>query len=122
MMLRLSLWTHYKNLFGVIIEMAHPRKYDDNHELIQKLRQICLSFPETYEKEGWGECTFRVTKGKMFAMSDFNHHQSGHIAVWLMAPRLAQEALVEKDPKRFFRPPYVGHQGWVGVRLDYKPK
>jgi hypothetical protein len=26
--------------------------------------------------------------------------------------------LVEADPERFFRPPYVGHRGWLGVRLD----
>ena len=26
--------------------------------------------------------------------------------------------LVEADPERFFRPPYVGHRGWLGLRLD----
>jgi hypothetical protein len=30
----------------------------------------------------------------------------------------AQEVLVEADPERFFRPPYVGHRGWVGAYLD----
>jgi hypothetical protein len=24
---------------------------------------------------------------------------------------------VEIDPERFFRPPYVGHRGWLGVHL-----
>ena len=28
-----------------------------------------------------------------------------------------QADLVETDPERFFRPPYVGHMGWLGVRL-----
>ena len=32
-----------------------------------------------------------------------------------------QEALVEENPEQFFRPPYVGHLGWIGVRLDRKP-
>jgi hypothetical protein len=26
--------------------------------------------------------------------------------------------LVEADPDRFFVPPYVGHRGWLGLRLD----
>jgi hypothetical protein len=55
-------------------------------------------------------------------MSDNNHHQSGHVAVWVKAPPMAQEILVNSDPKRFFVPPYMGPKGWVGVRLDYKVK
>ena len=26
--------------------------------------------------------------------------------------------LVDADPERFFVPPYVGHRGWLGMRLD----
>ena len=26
--------------------------------------------------------------------------------------------LIETDPDRFYRPPYVGPRGWVGVNLD----
>jgi len=99
--------------------MAHPRKYDDSNPAIKRLREICLALPETTEKEAWGECTFRVG-GKMFAMTDNNHHNSGHIAVWIKAPAMVQEILVGSDPKRFFKPPYVGPKGWVGVRLDVK--
>jgi hypothetical protein len=99
--------------------MAHPRKYDDSNPAIKRLREICLALPETTEKEAWGECTFRVG-GKMFAMTDNNHHNSGHIAVWIKAPAMVQEILVGSDPKRFFKPPYVGPKGWVGVRLDFK--
>lgn len=40
------------------------------------------------------------------------------LALWCAAPVGAQEAMVEADPERFFRPPYVGHRGWLGVRLD----
>lgn len=99
--------------------MAHPRKYDDSNPAIRRLREICLALPETTEKEAWGECTFRVG-GKMFAMTDNNHHDSGHLAVWIKAPAMVQEILVGSDPKRFFKPPYVGPKGWVGVRLDLK--
>lgn len=99
--------------------MAHPRMYDDSNPAIKRLREICLTLPEATEKEAWGECTFRVG-GKMFAMTDNDHHDSGHVAVWVKAPPMVQETLAGSDPVRFFRPPYVGHKGWLGVRLDVK--
>jgi predicted DNA-binding protein (MmcQ/YjbR family) len=102
--------------------MAHPRMYDDSNPAIERLREICLAMPEVFEKEAWGECTFRVTGGSMFAMTDNNHHSSGHVAVWVKAPAMVQEILVGSDQKRFFVPPYMGKQGWVGVRIDYKVK
>jgi hypothetical protein len=98
--------------------MAHPRMYQDSNELIRRLREICLAFPSVVEKEAWGECTFRVAGGRMFAMTDNNHHNSGHLAVWVMAPPTVQETLIRSKPDRFFRPPYVGTKGWIGVRLD----
>jgi hypothetical protein len=91
----------------------------DPHDPIARLREICLALPEAIEKEAWGEATFRVG-GKMFAMTDDNHHNSGHVSVWCKAPLMVQEILVNSDPERFFKPPYVGHKGWVGVRLDVK--
>ena len=100
--------------------MAHPRMYDDSNPALKRLREVCLALPEAFEKEAWGECTFRVTGGSMFAMTDNNHHQSGHVAVWVKAPPMVQEILVNSDAKRFFVPPYMGPKGWVGVRLDYK--
>ena len=92
--------------------------YDDSNPAIARLRAICLALPEVFEKEAWGECTFRVTGGSMFAMTDNNHHNSGHVAVWVKAPAMVQEILVNSDPKRFFVPPYMGKSGWVGVRID----
>ena len=100
--------------------MPHPRMYDDSNPLIQKLRKVCLALGNVVEKEAWGECTFRVVDGSMFAMTDNNHHQSGHVAVWVKAPAMAQEILINSDPQRFFKPPYMGHKGWVGVRLEGK--
>lgn len=94
--------------------------YEDGNPTIQRLRELCLALPSAFEKEAWGECTFRVTGGSMFAMTDNNHHGSKHIAVWLKTPRDLQEMLVSADAKRFFVPPYVGPKGWLGVRLDYK--
>jgi len=87
---------------------------------VDRLRAICLALPETSEKVAWGEPTWRV-KGKLFAQLDNHHHGADHLAVWLPAPLGEQESLVFLDPQRFFRPPYVGSRGWVGVRIDGRP-
>jgi len=83
----------------------------------QKLRDICLAFPETAEKEAWGDATWRV-RDKIFAMEK---RGDGRSSVWCKAPEGSQAMLIEADPDRFFVPPYVGSKGWVGMRLDRSP-
>jgi hypothetical protein len=83
-------------------------------EALERLRAICLALPEAIEQETWGDPTFRV-RGKIFAMEK---RGDGRVSVWCKAPRGAQDVLVGSDPERFFVPPYVGHRGWIGVRLD----
>ena len=87
---------------------------------VERLRAICLALPETTEKTAWSEPTWRV-KGKLFAQLDNHHHGADHLAVWLPAPLGEQESMIYLDPARFFRPPYVGQRGWVGVRIDRRP-
>jgi hypothetical protein len=91
-----------------------------SRRILERLRRVCLALPETIEKQAWGEPTWRV-KGKMFAQLDDHHHGAPHCSVWLPMPMGVQETLIEADPKRFFRPAYVGHKGWVAVVLDGKP-
>jgi predicted DNA-binding protein (MmcQ/YjbR family) len=82
---------------------------------IDRLRAICLALPEATEKESWGaDPTFRV-RDRIFAMRKAG---DGRVSLWCKAPPGAQDVLVGADPARFFVPPYVGHHGWVGVRLD----
>jgi len=88
---------------------------------IKKLRAICLALPEAVEKTSHGEPTWFAGKGKVFAMLDDHHHGAPHLSVWLPAGLGAQESLIASDPERYFRPPYVGPSGWVGVVLDTKP-
>ena len=88
---------------------------------VDRLRAICLALPETTEKLAWSEPTWRV-RGKLFAQLDDHHHGADHLAVWLPAPLGEQEALIAREPSRFFRPPYVGQRGWVGVRIDGRPR
>jgi len=86
-------------------------------ELLERVRRICLALPETSERLSHGEPTFFVKK-KVFVMFADNHHNDGHIAVWLPVPDGLQAALIESAPETYFKPPYVGVRGWVGIELD----
>lgn len=81
---------------------------------LDRLRAICLVLPEVEERETWGGPTFRV-RDKIFAMERADGDRS---AFWCKAPPGSQAVLTRADPDRFFVPPYVGHKGWVGMRLD----
>lgn len=81
---------------------------------LTRLRAICLALPEAIERETWDIPTFRVRE-KIFVMFT---PQENVPALWCKAPRGAQEILIQADGARFFRPPYVGHKGWVGMRLQ----
>jgi predicted DNA-binding protein (MmcQ/YjbR family) len=81
---------------------------------LDRLRGICLTFPESIEAGGVGDPSFKV-RDKIFAMQ---HHMDGRMSMWCKARPGAQEVLVGSDPGRYFVPPYVGHHGWVGVWLD----
>jgi predicted DNA-binding protein (MmcQ/YjbR family) len=83
----------------------------------QAVREVCLSFPESEEFVSHGSPNFRV-RGKTFASYVVNHHGDGRVALWLNAPRGAQEMHVGAEPKHFFVPPYVGPRGWLGMNLD----
>jgi hypothetical protein len=83
---------------------------------LTRLRKLCLSMPEATEKEAWGTPTFRV-RDKLFAMFNDDHHGDGRVAVWCKAALGMQELLIDADRERFFRPPYVGPSGWIGVIL-----
>lgn len=84
---------------------------------LKRVRKICLSLPDTTEKISHGEPTF-FAKKRVFAMFSNNHHHDGHVAVWVPAPPGLQEALIEEAPGVYYRPPYVGGGGWVGIELD----
>ena len=87
-----------------------------NEEHLKRVRKICRALPETTEKLSHGEPTFFVRK-KVYAMFANNHHKDGHIAVWLPAASGVQAMLMNTWPDKFFRPPYVGVRGWIGIEL-----
>ncbi len=90
----------------------------DQAKVLERIRAICLRLPETSERLSHGAPTFFVRRKRAFVMVLTNHHGDGRFALWCAAPEGMQQMLVEADPERFFVPPYVGHRGWLGVRLD----
>ncbi|MFC4600023.1 MmcQ/YjbR family DNA-binding protein [Cohnella hongkongensis] len=87
-------------------------------ELFGRIQSLCLSFPGTTERISHGAPTFFVDQKLSFVQYRVNHHGDGRIALWCSAPSGVQSTLVESDPEIYFRPPYVGHLGWIGMRLD----
>ncbi|CAN5570049.1 MmcQ/YjbR family DNA-binding protein [soil metagenome] len=96
--------------------MKPPAPRLDAEDHIYKVRQICMSLPGTSEKLSHGEPTFFVAK-KVFTMVANNHHNDGHIAVWIPAPSGLQQHLIGSAPEIYFNPPYVGVRGWIGIDL-----
>jgi uncharacterized protein YdhG (YjbR/CyaY superfamily) len=86
---------------------------------LARIRRICATMPSVSEKLSHGAPTFFVEKDKgVFTMFVDNHHEDGHLAVWLPVPAGLQSALIGDAPTTYFKPPYVGSSGWIGIELD----
>jgi hypothetical protein len=90
----------------------------EREQVLERLREICLRLPETSERPSHGAPTFFVRGKRSFLRVLTDHHGDGRFAIWCAAPAGVQGLLTESDPEKFFVPPYVGHRGWLGVRLD----
>ena len=91
--------------------MAKPQPLD-------QVRELCLALPGTSERPSHGAPTFFVGGKRAFVTFMDDHHGDGRLAIWCAAPAGLQAMLVDADPERYFVPPYVGHRGWLGARLD----
>jgi hypothetical protein len=86
-----------------------------------RVREICLRFPETTERLSHGSPTWFIRDRTSFVTFLVDgHHNNQFPHLWCAAPPGAQVELIAANPDRFFRPPYVGHRGWLGVRMDGK--
>ena len=83
---------------------------------IDRVRKLCLALPGASEKLSHGEPTFFVAK-RVFVMFANNHHSDGHTAIWIPVPPGAQAEMIAEAPATYFKPPYVGVKGWIGVEL-----
>jgi hypothetical protein len=87
--------------------------------MLAELRRICTALPEVTERPSHGAPTWFVRDRRTFVtLWEHGHHDNEFPHLWCAAPPGAQQELIAADPSRFFRPPYVGHRGWLGVRLD----
>ena len=84
---------------------------------VDRLRALCLALPEAVERLSHGEPTWFIGGKKTFVMFADRHHDD-RVAFWCAAPPGVQEHLTAADPEHYFRPPYVGHRGWLGVYVD----
>ncbi len=91
---------------------------DDKPGSLTRVRALCLSLPETSERLSHGAPTFFVRDRRAFVTYHDNHHGDGRLAIWCAAPPGLQQAQVRSVPASYFVPPYVGHRGWLGIRLD----
>jgi hypothetical protein len=89
----------------------------DPEEHLRRVRRICMALPGTTEKLSHGEPVFFVRR-RVYTMFANNHHRDGRVAVWIPAAPGAQAALIDTAPDTYFKPPYVGGAGWVGIELD----
>ena len=90
----------------------------DVAEATDRLREVCAQLPEVTERVSHGAVTFFVRGKRVVAYLTDDHHGDGRLAVVCPAPPGVQEEVLRLDPERFFRPAYVGHRGWIGLRVD----
>jgi hypothetical protein len=102
---------------NAVASKTGPAPKLDHGAQLARVRRICRSIQGTTEKFSHGEPTFFTPK-RVFAMFANNHHGDGRVAVWLPAGAGVQAALLEEAPETYFRPPYVGVSGWIGVELS----
>lgn len=96
--------------------MHKTAKPGPGEEHIARVRRICMQLPETTEKISHGEPTWFVRK-RVFCMFANNHHNDGHIAVYVPTEPGLQATLLKTPPGKYFYPPYVGVSGWIGIEL-----
>ena len=100
--------------------MAMAAQGTSSDHLVERVRHLCMAFPRTQERLSHGEACWFVGGKRMFVMFA-DHHHDDRVAFWAAADDGVQRHLVEDEPDHFFRPPYVGPRGWVGMWLDDRP-
>jgi hypothetical protein len=107
------------------LDAAFPRVQTglvaNKQDPIETVRSLCLALPEVNERLSHGAPTFFIRDKKTFATVWDNHHNDQRLGLICAAPVGVQQQLVDEEPDRFYVPAYVGHRGWIGVRLDRKP-
>ena len=87
-------------------------------DVTARVSAACAAFPEVTERPSHGTPTWFIRGKKSFAMLwPHGHHDDEFPHLWCAAPPGVQQELIAAQPDTFFYPAYVGHRGWVGMRL-----
>lgn len=78
----------------------------------QRIRELALSFPETYEDSPWGHPVFKVGDNKMFAAMS-----NGDGAVTLTVKLTSDEREIALHLAYVSVARYVGRYGWVSAHV-----
>jgi len=98
--------------------MAKSTHAEIDEAVVERLREMCRRFPGSVEDtESVGRPVFKVSK-KIYAMQ---HGADHRMSLWFKAPAGMQDAVIGREPDRYFVPPYVGSKGWIGAWLDDEP-
>jgi predicted DNA-binding protein (MmcQ/YjbR family) len=84
---------------------------------LERLSAICLDLPEAQREDSGKHSAFRV-RGRTFAYYLDDHHGDGIVGLNAKAAPGVADRLIDSEPGRFYRPAYLGHRGWLGLRLD----
>src|SRR5258708_20110986 len=95
--------------------MAKKTKAEPGEEHLRRVRRICFAMPETMEKLSHGAPTFFARGKRVFAMFVNNHHNDGHVAIWIPAAPGLQAMLIRTSPHTHFNPPSFCFNYWVVI-------
>jgi hypothetical protein len=96
--------------------MARPAGQEDPR--LRRLVEICKALPEAIREDSGRHATFRIRKRTFAYFLDDHPGDEGIVGVVFKPPGGENESLIASDPGRFYMPAYIGHRGWVGLRLD----
>jgi hypothetical protein len=87
-------------------------------DLVARVGRICGAFPEVSQRLSHSTPTWFIRDKKTFVMLwPDGHHDDAVALLWCAAPAGEAAELIASQPAVYYYPPYVGHRGWVGVRL-----
>ncbi|MEO6944557.1 MAG: MmcQ/YjbR family DNA-binding protein [Lacisediminihabitans sp.] len=93
--------------------MQHPLVLAPDDPCLEKVRAMCMTYPEVAEVQSWGRPTFRVAK-KIFVVVGSSMDRPHSI---VFKPD-AEERPAYLQDTRFWAPPYWGPSGWLAIGLD----